>query len=119
MGFASKHLIIDRFRIVGGLLLLGGFVGGRVFTMLYSGKLLRILVGFSVGLGSVGRSAVGPAGEIPLWVNLLCGVLVVPCLGLTLSTPRIHTPTSPFMVGLFFLGVYTGAVQHQQINSHI
>jgi len=115
-GFASKHLIIDRFRIVGGLLLLGGFVGGRVFTILYSGKLLRILVGFSVGQGSIGRAAVGSGGEVPLWCNLICGALVVPCLGLTLSTPSIHTPVSPFIAGLFFLGVHTGAIWHRHIN---
>jgi len=65
-GFASKHLIIDRFGVAGGLLLLGGFVVGRVFTLLYSGKLLRILVGFSVGQGSMGSAAVGSGGEIPL-----------------------------------------------------
>lgn len=65
-GFASKHLIIDRFGVTGGFVLLLGFVGGRVFTIMYSGKLLRILVGFSVGQGSLGRAAVGSGGENPL-----------------------------------------------------
>lgn len=65
-GFASKHLIIDRFGVAGGFMLLLGFVGGRVFTIMYSGKLLRILVGFSVGQGSLGRAAVGSGGENPL-----------------------------------------------------
>jgi len=65
-GFASKHLIIDRFRVGGGFMVLLGFVRGSVFTIIYSGKLLRILVGFTVGQGSLGRAAVGSGGENPL-----------------------------------------------------
>jgi len=65
-GFASKHLIIDRFGVIGRTILLVGFVGGRVLTLLYSGKLMRILVGFTVGHNTAGSAAVGSSGENPL-----------------------------------------------------
>lgn len=116
-GFASKHLIMDRLGLMGGFVLLACFLGGRVLTILYSGKLLRILGRYTARQGSLGSAAVGSRGECPLWVNLLGGVVGVPCLGLTLLAPSLLTPTSPFLLLLFLSTLCAGVAGHRQLNS--
>lgn len=118
-GFATKHVIMESFRVIGSRILLVGFVSGRLLTIVYRGKLLRILVGYSARLGSLGSARVDSSGESPLWFNLTGGILIMPCLGLTTHSPIAILPARPFIGLLFCVGLAYGVRLHSQMNSRM
>jgi len=108
-GFLSKHSIMEELGSVGGLVVCWMFGCGAVLTMLYSGKLLRVFRGSSGGPGPLNTAATRSRGETPLFVNIVCGAVVLPWLGLNQIMPSKLEPMSPLFVVLFTLCVLLGA----------
>lgn len=118
IGYASKHSIIDSFSEARTSLLIGRFVLGRVLTILYSGKLIRIITRWTKELCVIGNASVSAAGMFPLWINMVGGVSVPICIGVTGMAPYPYHPTNPFMVLVLLVAIYVGAQQQTYKRSY-
>lgn len=73
-GAGSKHLLLEGIGRVGGLTTLRLFVLGSSFTILYRGKLLRVLSRARSGLASSSCRGVNLKGLFPLIVRAIGGM---------------------------------------------
>merc|ERR1739838_308660 len=76
-GANSKHGIMDSIRGGYPLLLISLFLGGRCLTILYRGKLLRVISGYKVGQSRAGRPSLPRVALIPLAINLFAGLVFI------------------------------------------
>ena len=118
-GANSKHGIIDS--IGGGypFLLISLFLGGSCLTILYRGKLLRVMSGYKVGQSRAGRPSVPSVALIPLIANLFAGLLFIAIPSGTYHFLQSHWPISPYITVTILFMITTGITIGISINSHL
>jgi len=106
-GARSKHMLLDRIGTVSRFATIALFVIGRVFTIMYRGKLIRVIGGLRSGLTPGGSSGVNIPGVAPLILRMRCGVIFYFWSPLVTGYVNIHMPSSPtfFVLVLLFIGV--------------
>lgn len=115
-GAGSKHLLLEGIGRVGGLTTLRLFVLGSSFTILYRGKLLRVLSRARSGLASSSCRGVNLKGLFPLIVRSIGGMSYLwwspLCSGLLYS----HHPSSSFFLVLVSILFWVGFVLGPKMN---
>jgi len=106
-GARSKHIILERIGCICSLVSLTIFVIGSVFTILYRGKLIRVIRGLRSRVSAMGAAGVNYPGVGPLLVKSAMGYIYF--LGCPLVTDLLymHIPSSP---AFSFILVYFTAV---------
>merc|ERR1739838_224351 len=89
-GANSKHGIMDSIRGGYPLLLISLFLGGRCLTILYRGKLLRVMSGYKVGQSRAGRPSLPRVALIPFSYKFVCGPSIY-----IYTLRHLSVPTSP------------------------
>jgi len=74
-GARSKHNLLDRIGKEARLLTMALFVIGRVFTIMYRGKLIRVIGGLRSRVSTRGASGVNNPGVVPLLIRVGCGYI--------------------------------------------
>jgi len=112
-GAGSKHQLLERIGSSGGYISLAFLVIGRGFTVLYRGKLIRVLSGARAGSSASGSSGVDVWGVAPLLLRAALGrtfFLYSPMVSGLISS---HMPSSPFylvyVMALIVVGYLVGA----------
>jgi len=109
-GGGSKHMILESIGRSRGFVALLIFVLGSILTILYSGKLTRVLAGARSGTAATSCSAVGLDGVFPLLGRFVLGGLFLSTSPLVIGLVSVHAPSSPFffrLVVILFLVGYT------------
>ena len=106
-GARSKHMLLDRIGAVSRLATVALFVIGRVFTIIYRGKLIRVIGGLRSRVSPRGASGVNVRGVVPLLLRMGCGFIFHSCNPLVAGYVNIHMPSSPtyFVLVSLFVGV--------------
>ena len=110
-GARSKHMLLDRMGTVSRLATIALFVIGRVFTIMYRGKLVRVIGGLRSRVSSGGASGVNIAGVVPLLFRSIRGIIFYFWSPLVAGYVNMHMPSAPTFLVLvsIFIGVgYSG-----------
>merc|ERR1711915_1022897 len=78
-GAGSKHLLLDRIGTVSRMATVALFVFGRVFTIMYRGKLIRVIGGLRSRVSPRGAIGVNVPGVVPLVSRFRCGYVFYFC----------------------------------------
>jgi len=106
-GARSKHILLDRIGTVSRIGTVTLFVVGRVFTIMYRGKLIRVIGGLRSRVSPRGASGVSIPGVVPLLLRLGCGYIFNFCSPIVTGYVSMHMPSSPTFLVLvsLFIGV--------------
>lgn len=106
-GAGSKHMLLDRLGTVSRIATIALFVFGRVFTIIYRGKLIRVIGGLRSRVSPRGSSCVNIPGVVPLLLRIRCGYIFSLCSPIVSGYVRMHMPSSPtfFVLVSLFIGV--------------
>jgi len=110
-GARSKHMLLDRMGTIGRIITVGLFVVGRVFTIMYRGKLIRVIGGLRSRVSQRGARSVNIPGVGPLLLGMACGYIFYFCSPIATGYLSMHMPSSPtfFVLVFLFIGVgFTG-----------
>ena len=118
-GANSKHGIMDSIRGGYPLLLISLFLGGRCLTILYRGKLLRVISGYKVGQSRAGRPSLPRVALIPLAINLFAGLVFISIPSGTYQFLQAHWPITLYITITVMFVVAAGIVVGIGINSHL
>jgi len=112
-GAGSKHQLLERLGRSGGFISLAFLVIGRGFTVLYRGKLVRVLTRVRSGRRASGCSGVDVWGVAPLLMRVALGIMFFLCSPIVVGLISTHIPSSPFflvfVVLLIVIGYLIGA----------
>jgi len=106
-GARSKHMLLDRIGTVSRMATIAMFVVGRVFTIIYRGKLIRVIGGLRSRVSPRGSKRVNIPGVAPLLMRLGSGYIFCLCSPIVTGNVRMHIPASPifFVLVSLFIGV--------------
>jgi len=106
-GAGSKHMLLDRIGTVSSIATIAMFVFGSVFTIIYRGKLIRVIGGLRSRVSPTGASGVNVPGVGPLLLSLRSGYIFFFCSPMVTGNVRGHMPSSPtfFVLVPLFIGV--------------
>jgi len=106
-GASSKHMLLDRMGTVSRIATIALFVIGGVFTIIYRGKLIRVIGGLRSRVSPRGASGVNIPGVLPLLLRTGCGFIFYFCSPIVTGCVRMHMPSSPtfFVLVALFIGV--------------
>merc|ERR1719474_2182470 len=101
-GARSKHMLLDRIATVSRIASLALFVIGGVFTIMYRGKLIRVIGGLRSRVSPIGAGGVNIPGVSLLFLRMRCGVIFYFCSPMVTGYVSIHMPSSPLFIGVGF-----------------
>ena len=106
-GARSKHMLLDRIGTVSRIATITLFVIGGVFTIMYRGKLIRVIGGLRSRVSPRGASGVNIPAVLPLMISIRCGYVFYFCSPLVNGCVSMHMPSSPtfFVLVTIFIGV--------------
>ena len=106
-GARSKHMLLDRIGTVSRIATVALFVIGGVFTIMYRGKLIRVLGGLRSRVSPRGASGVNIPGVLPLFFRMRSGYIFYFCSPIVTGCVSMHMPSSPtfFVLVTMFIGV--------------
>jgi len=106
-GARSKHMLMDRIGTVSRVATIALFVIGGVFTIIYRGKLIRVIGGLRSRVSPGGASGVNVPGVLPLLLRLGSGYIFYFCSPIVTGCVSMHMPSSPtfFVLVSLFMGV--------------
>jgi len=106
-GARSKHMLLDRIGTVSRIATIALFVIGGVFTMIYRGKLIRVIGGLRSRVSLRGASGVNIPGVVPLLLRIRCGFIFYLCSPIVIGYISMHMPSSPtfFLLLTLFISV--------------
>lgn len=111
-GGGSKHMLLDSTGRSRGFVALLIFVLGSSLTVLYSGKLSRVLAGARSGTAATSCSAVDTRGVLAILASFLLGGMFQSTSPLVIGLVSCHAPSSPFflwlVLSLYFVGYKVG-----------
>jgi len=106
-GARSKHMLLDRIGTMSRMGTIALFVIGGVFTIMYRGKLIRVIGGLRSRVSPRGASGVNIPGVVPLMFRLRSGFIFYFCSPIVTGCVSMHMPSSPtfFVLVTIFIGV--------------
>lgn len=106
-GARSKHMLLDRIGSLSRIAIIALFVVGRVFTIIYRGKLIRVIGGLRSRVSPRGARSVNILGVGPLLLGMACGYIFYFCSPIATGYLSMHMPSSPtfFVLVFLFIGV--------------
>jgi len=106
-GARSKHVLLDRMGTVSRMATITLFMIGGVFTIIYRGKLIRVIGGLRSRVSPRGASGVNIPGVIPLILSIRSGFIFYFCSPIVTGCVSMHMPSSPilFFLVTLFIGV--------------
>jgi len=118
-GAGSKHQLLERIGCSGGFISLAFLIIGRGFTVLYSGKLVRILTRVRSCRRASGCSRVDVWGVVPLLVRVGLGGTFFLCSPIVSGLISSHMPSSPFFLALLSSLIVVGYVMGAKMDRSV